>query len=301
MTYRLDCDDYLYIYTTVCRDVLFAFIHTHIYSGWIYYRHIYLTLTPYIYWQLLYPYILIIFACRITKMVLFTTNGNVAMIWESMLEGQTWRCNGSVGAGYWWSLRRCHRYVLCWVLSRRSNRVQILLSPLKVKVALECRKCMISYFGWVYRILMAGVEEVDAFSVVCTITNQDFLWEYCVSRKSFKELHDLIKDCFICKRGNLGLKQAPSEFQNLIFLCFVGLCGDGNSSHQISCFPYKCWFNRDDKDKIVKGSSRTTTWPDKSEQKELVSRIYAKFYWPNCFFIVDWTLFSFATTKPPQL
>ena len=65
-----------------------------------------------------------------------------------------------------------------------------------------------------------GVEEVDALSV-STITDQGFLWEFRVSRKSFKELHDLIKDHPIFKRGRRGPQQAPPAFQLLVFLFVI--------------------------------------------------------------------------------
>jgi hypothetical protein len=80
-----------------------------------------------------------------------------------------------------------------------------------------------------------GVEEVDALSV-STITDQGFLWEFRVSRKSFKELHDLIKDHPIFKRGRRGPKQGPLEFQLLIFLRFLGQCANRNSSHRMKLF-----------------------------------------------------------------
>jgi hypothetical protein len=70
----------------------------------------------------------------------------------------------------------------------------------------------------------------------CIINDNDFLQEFCVLWKSFKALHDLINDHPVFNRGRRGPKQEPSEFQLLIFLRFVGQCGDGNSSHRMKLF-----------------------------------------------------------------
>jgi hypothetical protein len=148
-----------------------------------------------------------------------------------------------------------------------------------------------------------GADEEDDVSVL-SITDHDFLREFRVSRKSFKELHYLIKDHPIFKRGRRGPRQHPTEFQLLIFLRFVGQCGDGNSKHWMKLFfPTSVGGIENATDRVLKAilglRKLAISWPDEEERKEIAARIHAKFDWPNCVFIVDGTLFPFATK--PQL
>ena len=148
-----------------------------------------------------------------------------------------------------------------------------------------------------------GVEEVDALSA-CTMTHQDFLREFRVSRRSFKDLHEVIKDHPIFKRGRRGPQQAPPAFQLLVFLRFLGQCGDGNSSHRMKLFfPASVGAIEKAKDRVLTAildlRQFAICWPNETERKEIAARMYAKFEWPNCVFIVDGTLFPFATK--PQL
>jgi hypothetical protein len=138
----------------------------------------------------------------------------------------------------------------------------------------------------------------------CTINDNDFLREFRVSRKSFKALHDLIKDHPVFNRGRRGPKQEPSEFQLLIFLRFVGQCGDGNSSHRMKLFfPASVGGIDNAKKRVLQAvlalRNIAIVWPDEEERKEIARRMHAKFDWPNLVFIADGTLFPFATK--PQL
>ena len=65
------------------------------------------------------------------------------------------------------------------------------------------------------------------------MTEQEFLFHYRVSREAFWEINDLIKNHREFRRGNKR-KQAPSEYQLLVLLKFLGTSGNGSSDKSLA-------------------------------------------------------------------
>ena len=73
-------------------------------------------------------------------------------------------------------------------------------------------------------------ESEERGEVIPFLTDDEFLQKYRMSRESFKELVGLIKDHEIFKRGRRGPKQAPPEYQLMVFLKYIGTEGCGSST-----------------------------------------------------------------------
>jgi hypothetical protein len=136
------------------------------------------------------------------------------------------------------------------------------------------------------------------------LNDVEFISEFRVSRTSFVALHDMIKDHPIFKSGRRGPKQAPSEFQLLVLLRFLGMDGNGNGGPKMRSFfrigKGTVQVYRDRAMKAIRSLRDVVdTWPNELERERISKRMYKEFGWKNCVFIADGTLFPLG--ERPQV
>lgn len=130
------------------------------------------------------------------------------------------------------------------------------------------------------------------------LNNDEFRQKYRVSRESFVELVDLIKDDPIFAKKH-GRKQVPASYQLLVLLKFLGTEGTGSSSPDLrNVFGIGRGTTQKYRDRALKAirrlKSKVVTWPDDDECKIIAERIFKEYDFPNCVGIIDGTLFPLA-------
>jgi len=132
-------------------------------------------------------------------------------------------------------------------------------------------------------------------------SDDEFSQKYRVSKESFRELVDLIKDDPVFGRlNNRGRRQAPPAHQLAVLLKYMGTEGTGGSNPDMRNFFHigrgTALAYRDRALKAIRNlKSQAFTWPDEDERKIIAARIFNEFDWPNCVGIIDGTLFPLAT------
>ena len=139
------------------------------------------------------------------------------------------------------------------------------------------------------------LEESDQRGEVPFLTDDEFLQKYRMSRESFNELVGLIKDHVVFKRGRRGPKQAPPEYQLMVFLKYIGTEGSGSSNADLrNIFRIGRGTNDLYKKRDVKAirslRDRYYKWPTSEERAEIAERIRQKYGFPNCCGLGDGTL-----------
>lgn len=134
------------------------------------------------------------------------------------------------------------------------------------------------------------------------LNDDEFRQKYRMSKESFRELYELIKDDRVFKpkrRGKKGRQQAHPAFQLAVLLKYYGTEGSGNSNPElrnnfrIGRGTAKLWRDRALK-AVRRLGKQAYTWPDADERAEIAHRIEKEFDWPNCVGIMDGTLFPLA-------
>lgn len=123
-----------------------------------------------------------------------------------------------------------------------------------------------------------------------------FLFDYRMDRDSFFNLHTLVRDhpVFVSPRGGNRI-QAPSEFQLLVFLKYLGGRGSGASnksasSHfRIGAGTAELYRQRS-LVAINAIEQKAYWWPDESERIQIANEIERTSHFPNCVGLMDGTL-----------
>ena len=126
------------------------------------------------------------------------------------------------------------------------------------------------------------LEESDQRGEVPFLTDDEFLQKYRMSRESFNELVGLIKDHEVFKRGRRGPKQAPPEYQLMVFLKYIGTEGSGSSNADLrNIFRIGRGTNDLYKKRDVKAirslRDRYYKWPTSEERAKIAERIRQKY------------------------
>ena len=157
--------------------------------------------------------------------------------------------------------------------------------------------------GWLLEEEEPGEEEKEEEKddVPPWLNDDEFRQKYRMSKESFRDLYNLIKEDPVFKRNPLkrGRKQAHPAYQLAVLLKYYGTEGSGNSNPELrNVFRVGRGTVKNWRDRALKAirnlKNRAYTWPDEDERKEIALRIGEKFDWPNCIGIMDGTLFPLA-------
>ena len=140
----------------------------------------------------------------------------------------------------------------------------------------------------------AHPEDFDSFRF-----QTKFLFHYCRDHPSFWRLHHLVKEhpIFMSPQHSWQV-QAPSEFQLLVLLKYVGLQGiDASNTSLASHFQisigttekYRKWAAQ----AVLSLEADLYHWPDHLEHRTMSFAIQKKWFSPNCVGFMDGTLLPF--------
>jgi DDE superfamily endonuclease len=134
-------------------------------------------------------------------------------------------------------------------------------------------------------------------TVLPWLTDTEFKQKYRMTRISFHQLVNLIKDDPVFQRTyNKGNGQAPVEHQLMVLLKYLGTQGNGaNNEHIRQLFKIGSGtadlFKMRAMHAIRNLRSQVVYWPDETEREIIAKRIQKKYLFPNCVGFIDGTLF----------
>ena len=131
----------------------------------------------------------------------------------------------------------------------------------------------------------------------CFLKPPEFKANFAMSRDSFWQLHELLKNHPIFTG-----RQSPVSHQLLVFLAWVRMEGAGMSSNK-----GRNWFKAsvgniaNCKMRVLRAildccCEDAVFWPDETERKEISKEFHKQFQWKDCVGVVDGTLFPLAFT-----
>ena len=130
------------------------------------------------------------------------------------------------------------------------------------------------------------------------LTDAEFKFHFRLTRESFWELIDRIKDHPAFKRqssDSRGPPPAPAKYQLLVLLKYYGSEGNSACSKALGTF-FGVGVGRIDNyrnnalNALLSLEEETYFWPTVNEKKAIANRIKQKWYFPNCIGLIDGTL-----------
>lgn len=139
-------------------------------------------------------------------------------------------------------------------------------------------------------------DEDDADGVPPWLTDDEFLQKYRIHRESFKKLVSMIKDHPAFKPRRKGRKQAPVEYQLLVFLYYIGREGSGANNPTLrNVFGIGRGTAEKWKKRCIAAirslREKAISWPDKEERLQIAKNFFVKYDFMNCIGVADGTLF----------
>ena len=137
------------------------------------------------------------------------------------------------------------------------------------------------------------------------LSDREFRFHFRLSRESFSQLVELIKDHGEFQRkssDSRGKDPKPAAHQLLILMKYLGTEGNGASSIAIGHFfgigagvVNHC--RNSALMALLSLEDRTYRWPNSDERRCISARIKEDYLWPNCVGIIDGTLLPLAMER----
>ena len=127
------------------------------------------------------------------------------------------------------------------------------------------------------------------------LTDDEFLQKYRMSRESFWQLVDLIKNDVVFANEHSKKKQAPVPHQLLVFLHYVGTSGSGANNPRVrNVFGIGRGTAELYRNRVCRAiralKSEYVKWPEEPERQAIAYRVMEKYRIPNCIAVADGTL-----------